>query len=57
MPGTGLHHRDMVGERMDKAQEACDFERIQKKDKHVHGTRMRVKKKLLNDPNPTKIHI
>lgn len=57
MPGTGLDHRDMVGERMDKTQEAFDFVRIQKKDKHVHGTRMRVKKKLLNDPNPTKIYI
>lgn len=29
----------MASKRKDKTQEACDLVRIQKKDKHVHGTR------------------
>lgn len=46
MPGISLDNQDMVGKRMDEAQKACDFVRVQKKDQHVHGTRIRFKRRL-----------
>lgn len=54
MPDTNLDNWHTVRKRMGKAQEACDLVRIQKKDKHVHGTIIDSSGRFLEDSNLTK---